>query len=229
MVSCGKDNKILCWNPNTEQAGDELLSEIASTFQWYSDVQWCPRNPALIASSSLDGNVSVYSINGGAQQQVQTTNKIADSFPGMDAIAQAPAPTNTSHVVYSDLKRPPKWFKQPVGAKFGVSSLGNVIYTILLFNYISFNYSQFGGKLISFRTEANGARNVNISQVITEPELIERSNKLEETLANGSYGEYCRQKADESQDQNNRYVWYFLKANFEADPRSEILNLLGTI
>lgn len=120
MVSCGKDNKILCWNPNTEQAGDEILSEIASTVQWYSDVQWCPRNPALIASSSLDGNVSVYSVNGGAQQQVQTTNKIADSFPGMDSIAQAPAPSNTSHVVYSDLKRPAKWFRKPIGAKFGV-------------------------------------------------------------------------------------------------------------
>lgn len=121
MVSCGKDNKILCWNPNTEIAGDEILSEIASTFQWYSDVQWCPRNPALIASSSLDGNVSVYSVNGGAQQQVQTTNKIADSFPGMDTIAHAPVPTNTSLVVYSDLRRPAKWFKQPIGARFGVS------------------------------------------------------------------------------------------------------------
>lgn len=63
--------------------------------------------------------------------------------------------------------------------------------------------------------------------MITEPELIERSNKLEETLSSGNYGEYCRQKADESQDQHNRYVWYFLKANFGADPRSEMLNLLG--
>lgn len=93
----------------------------------------------------------------------------------------------------------------------------------------SFSLLQFGGKLITFRTEVSGVKTVNISQVITEPELIERSNKLEETLSNGNYGEYCRQKADESQDQHNRYVWYFLKANFEADPRSEMLNLLGTV
>lgn len=82
---------------------------------------WCPRNPAIIASSSLEGNVSIYSLYGGTQQQVQTTNKIADSFPGMDAFAQAPVPQNTTHVVYSDLKKPPKWMKQPAGAKFGVS------------------------------------------------------------------------------------------------------------
>lgn len=122
MVSCAKDNKILCWNPNAEHQGDEILSEVASPIQWYSDVQWCPRNPALIASSSLEGNVSVYSIFGGIQPQVQTTNKIADSFPGMDAFSHPPAPQNThTQVVSSDPRKPPKWIKRPVGAKFGVS------------------------------------------------------------------------------------------------------------
>lgn len=120
MVSCGKDNKILCWNPNGEP-GDECISEIASPIQWYSDVSWCPRNPALIASSSLDGAVSIYSLYGGTQHQVQTTNKIADSFPGMEHFAQAPTPQATTQIHYNDLKKPPKWMKQPIGAKFGVS------------------------------------------------------------------------------------------------------------
>lgn len=125
MVSCGKDNKILCWNPNSEQ-GDECISEIASPIQWYSDVIWCPRNPALIASSSLDGAVSIYSLYGGTQHQVQTSNKIADSFPGMEHFAQAPTPLATTQIVYNDLKRPPKWMKRPIGAKFGVSSFSSV-------------------------------------------------------------------------------------------------------
>lgn len=46
-------------------------------------------------------------------------------------------------------------------------------------------------------------------------------------LANGNYIDYCRQRADEMLDQHNRYVWYFLKANFENDPHAEMLNLLG--
>lgn len=66
-----------------------------------------------------------------------------------------------------------------------------------------------------------------INQVITEPELVGRSNHLEDVLANGNYEEYCRQKADQMPDQNGRYIWYFLKANFDANPRSEMLNLLG--
>lgn len=66
-----------------------------------------------------------------------------------------------------------------------------------------------------------------INQVITEPELVDRSNHLEDVLANGNYEEYCRQKADQMPDQNGRYIWYFLKANFDANPRAEMLNLLG--
>lgn len=122
MISCGKDNKILCWNPNAETPGDEILSEIASTIQWYSDVQWCPRNPALMVASSLEGNVSIYSLFGGSQQQVQTSNKIADSFPGMDTFAHAPVPQNTAApIIYNDLRKPPKWMRRPIGAVFGVS------------------------------------------------------------------------------------------------------------
>ncbi|XP_037918625.1 protein transport protein Sec31A isoform X1 [Hermetia illucens] len=201
MVSCGKDNKIYCWNPNSDVVGGEILSEIATTVQWYSDVQWCPRNPALLASSSLDGMVSIYSVFGGTHQQVQTTNKIADSFPGVDHFSQAPVPQATQ-VVYSDLKVPPKWMKRPAGASFG-----------------------FGGRLIAFNRKS--PQNVTISQVITDAELVERSNQLETTLQQCNYSEYCRMRADQMKDQHGRYVWYFLKANFEQNPRSEMLNLLG--
>lgn len=81
--------------------------------------------------------------------------------------------------------------------------------------------------MITFRNEPNGAHTVTINQVITEPELVERSTKLEEVLANGNFADYCRHRADEMADQHNRYVWYFLKANFESNPHSEMLNLLG--
>lgn len=79
--------------------------------------------------------------------------------------------------------------------------------------------------MITFRNEV--PHTVNISQVTTEPELVERSSKLEEVLSNGNYVDYCRQRADEMPDQHNRFVWYFLKANFEPDPHAEMLNLLG--
>lgn len=39
--------------------------------------------------------------------------------------------------------------------------------------------------------------------------------------------DYCCQKADQSTDQQGRILWYFIKANFENDPKEEMLNLLG--
>lgn len=81
--------------------------------------------------------------------------------------------------------------------------------------------------MVTFQSDANANHKVNILQVVTDTELIDRSTKLEEMLSNGNYADYCRQKADETQDQHSRYVWYFLKANFETDPRAEMLNLLG--
>ena len=75
LVSCGKDSRILCWNPNSSVPGGEVVCDISTANQWNFDVSWCPRNPALIASASYDGHVSIYSLTGG-QQQVQTSNKV---------------------------------------------------------------------------------------------------------------------------------------------------------
>lgn len=203
MISCGKDNKILCWNAQSEDQNGEVLSEIASTSQWYSDISWCPRNPAVVAASSFDGNVSIYSLFGGQQQQVQTSSKIADSFPGMEQIPQEAFHQQTHTAVYHDLKKPPKWLKRPSGISFG-----------------------FGGKLVTFDSTS---RALHLKQLVTDEKLVQRSSKLEEVLMHGNFSEYCRQKANETSDQHNRFIWYFLKAYFEENPKAEFLNLLGEL
>lgn len=221
LVSCGKDNRILCWNPNSSHQNGEVLAEIATTNQWSFDVVWCPRNPALIASSNFDGHVSVYSVMGGKTQPIQTTNKIADSFPGMDGYVRAPEPQQDLGPTSVDLSKPPKWLKKPVGASFG-----------------------FGGKLVTFDDEKSAIaqtlqnlqpgqqpphiqRSVQISQVITEPDFVKKSNELENTLEYGNFTDYCQEKSEQSSNDHKKYIWRFLKANFEEVPRVELLNLLG--
>lgn len=203
MITCAKDNKILCWDANSEDSHGEVLSEIATTSQWYSDISWCPRNPAVVAASSFDGNVSIYSLLGGSQQQVQTTSKIADSFPGMDQISQEHVhhQSQTQPVVFHDLKKPPKWLKRPAGISFG-----------------------FGGKLVTFNKNSKG---VELKQLVTDETFVKRSSELETVLAQGNFSDYCRQKANDMTDQHSRYIWYFLKAQFEENTNSEFLNLLG--
>jgi hypothetical protein len=48
--------------------------------------------------------------------------QIADSFPGLDAFAQAPPQRQQQQLSPVDLRKPPKWLRRPVGASFGVSS-----------------------------------------------------------------------------------------------------------
>lgn len=204
MISCAKDNKIVCWNANSEDNQGEILADIALTTQWYSDVSWCPQNPAIVAASSYDGIVSVYSLSGGVQQQIHTSNKILDSFPGMESMSQEHQTNALVNVqVYHDLARPPKWFKRPSGIDFG-----------------------FGGKFVVFDSTS---RTVQLKQLVTDENLVKQSSELESVLVQGNYGDYCRQKADESDDQHKRFIWYFLKAYFEENPTNEFLNLLGKI
>ena len=42
------------------RGGGEIVAELPTSNQWSFEVSWCPRNPAVIASASFDGHVSVH-------------------------------------------------------------------------------------------------------------------------------------------------------------------------
>ena len=43
----------------------QVVYELPATSQWIFEVHWCPRNPAIISTSSFDGHISMYSLLGG--------------------------------------------------------------------------------------------------------------------------------------------------------------------
>ncbi|XP_038826844.1 protein transport protein Sec31A isoform X7 [Salvelinus namaycush] len=214
LLSCGKDNRILCWNPNTA----EVLYELPTSTQWCFDIQWCPRNPAVLSAAAFDGHISIYSIMGGSSQAFSQTqaDTISTSFGNMDPfgmgqtlpplqLSQAPPASTT----ITPLKKPPKWIRRPVGASFA-----------------------FGGKLVSLENikpnpQQPTAHVVYISQVITETTFLERSAHLQATLAAGSFIDFCQEKMDSAQNEFEKTVWSFLKVNFESDARGKYLKLLG--
>ncbi|XP_077478111.1 protein transport protein Sec31A isoform X2 [Stigmatopora argus] len=215
LLSSGKDSRILCWNPNT----GEVLYELPSGSQWCFDVQWCPRNPAVLSAACFDGHIDVYSIMGGSSQaqSQRRADQISTSFGNMDPFGtgqtlpplQLPQSTTPSASV-NPLKKPPKWIRRPVGASFA-----------------------FGGKLVCLENspangqQPSGPRLVHVSQVVTETTFLKRSEQLQATLSAGTFQEFCQEKIQESQDQSEKTVWSFLKANFENDIRSKFLELLG--
>ncbi|KAK7113259.1 protein transport protein Sec31A-like isoform X2 [Littorina saxatilis] len=210
LMSCGKDNRILCWNPNSNTQGGEVVYELPTNNQWSFDVQWCPRNPGLISSSTFDGHIGVFSLMGGGHP-IQPSNKVAESF-NTDSFLQGPVPSQIPHEEEKvmPLQKPPKWIRKPVGATFA-----------------------FGGKLVTFECppsnpqQGNVSRVVRISQVVTETELVTRSDHLQQALTGGQYTEFCALKAANSPDAMQENIWNFLRVNFENEPRSRFLQLLG--
>ena len=94
---------------------------------------------------------------------------------------------------------------------------------------------QFGGKLVTFENPPAAShsqqqavpRVVNISQVVTETELVMRSDQLQQALNAGEYSEFCALKAANSTDAMQENIWNFLRVNFDNEPRSRFLQLLG--
>eukprot|EP00158_Paraphelidium_tribonemae_P009299 Partr_v1_DN28826_c1_g1_i2_m33167 putative Component of the coat protein complex II (COPII) which promotes the formation of transport vesicles from the endoplasmic reticulum (ER). The coat has two main functions, the physical deformation of the endoplasmic reticulum membrane into vesicles and the selection of cargo molecules len=103
LLSCGKDNRTLCWNPS---AG-EVVGEFPSCSNWVFKVDWCPKNPDLLSTSSFDGHVSFYNIQA---KSVSDDAKTASSTDPFNTLAVEKPFT---------LKNPPKWRRTPVGAAFG--------------------------------------------------------------------------------------------------------------
>ncbi|KAJ8319233.1 hypothetical protein KUTeg_004324 [Tegillarca granosa] len=210
LLSCGKDNRILCWNPNSNVQGGEVVYELPTSNQWNFDVQWCPRNPVMISGCSFDGHVTIYSLMGGGHP-VHSSDKIGDSFGINDPFNQAGASQQQQQQAnVMPLQKPPKWLRKPVGASFG-----------------------FGGKLVSFENtktqnvQQPTQKTVYVSQVVTETDLLSRSNLLEQALENQQFVEYCAMKAANSVDSMQESIWNFLRVNFEQEPREYYIQLLG--
>ncbi|XP_028599579.2 protein transport protein Sec31A isoform X10 [Podarcis muralis] len=218
LLSCGKDAKILCSNPNT----GEVLYELPTSTQWCFDVQWCPRNPALLSAASFDGRISVYSIMGGSTDSLRQkqADKLSSSFGNLDPFGtgqtlpplQLPQQTTPQSRILP-LKKPPKWIRRPVGASFS-----------------------FGGKLVTFensKPQQQGAEHpqhqyhVYVSQVVTEKEFLSRSDQLQEAVQAEAFVNYCQKKIDAAKSDFERNVWSFLKVHFEEDSRGKCLELLG--
>ncbi|XP_028914821.1 protein transport protein Sec31A isoform X3 [Ornithorhynchus anatinus] len=222
LLSCGKDAKILCCNPNT----GEMLYELPTHTQWCFDIQWCPRNPAVLSAASFDGHISIYSIMGGSTDGLRQkqADKLSSSFGSLDPFGtgqplpplQLPQQT-TSPSTLLPLKKPPKWIRRPLGASFS-----------------------FGGKLVTFENlklqqhqgveqqqQQQQQHHVYISQVVTEKEFLSRSNQLQQAVQTLGFVSYCQKKIESSQTDFEKNVWSFLKVNFEDDCRHKYLELLG--
>ncbi|EGG16691.1 WD40 repeat-containing protein [Cavenderia fasciculata] len=219
LLSCGKDNRTLCWNVDR----GEVLCEIEASSdpnQWNFDVQWSPRIPALLATSSFGGSISTYSLQDvNPRITAPTVNALGVVEP-----SSQPQPSANS------LRHPPSWLMRPVGASFGFGG----------------RLAVFGRKKAPATSPSPPAglqaqqiqaqqhqqmvqqqRVVKVVKVVSDAELLDRSSLLESVLQDGKFDEFCEQKIQGSSSDEDKAIWGFLRVSFDQNGKKNILNYLG--
>lgn len=197
LLSCGKDNRNICWNPHTGEA----VGEFPIVTNWTFQTQWHPRQPNFLATASFDGKIAVETIQSTNSQQDKSaqTNQAAD---GADFFAKAhTAPVGASF----SLAKPPKWLSRPCGAAFG-----------------------FGGKLVSFKPDADGVSSkVNISTVVSDPSVEKSISGFAEALKDDDLEQVCKSKVDASTSDDDKKDWSVIQTLVSESPRKGLLAYLG--
>ncbi|KAI9712803.1 MAG: protein transport protein S31 [Bogoriella megaspora] len=109
LLSCGKDNRTICWNSRTGQA----YGEFPVVTNWTFETRWHPHHSHLLATASFDGKISIQTIQNTKPDAAAVSDQALD---GEDFFAKAP--TQPQGAAFS-LPKPPKWLQPPGGVSFG--------------------------------------------------------------------------------------------------------------
>ncbi|KAJ1801516.1 protein transport protein S31, partial [Coemansia sp. RSA 2399] len=202
LLSSGKDNRTICWNP---QSG-EIVGELPPSNNWVYDVQWNQVNPNLLSSASFDGRISLYTLSRESSEPLNAGTATDDPF----------APQSTSAFSPSlSLKRPPKWLARPCGAAFGFG--GKLVH--------------FGKQQQIQATAGADAKYapalVSITDFVSEPDMAQQAQQLEELLEGDQAADLCSKRLEQSKGTDQERSWQVLQILFESDARDKLIRFLG--
>ena len=208
LLSSGKDGRTIGWNPSS----GEIVAEVTPSSNWSFDTQWCPRNPSVLSTASLDGKISLQSLQSTRAPDaapVPAAN-LAPGVDGADIFSQAVLANAANHPTLS-LKQAPKWLRRPVGAVFG-----------------------FGGKLVRINNGPQGAT-VSVDQIVGEKDVVERALRLDAAADGQDLASFCEQRSKEvasvaggdSAKSGEVASWKLLGMLFGAEAKTELVTLLG--
>ncbi|KAK1420267.1 hypothetical protein QVD17_21715 [Tagetes erecta] len=206
------------------------LRELVGHTKGVVAMSWCPNDSTYLLTCAKDNRTICWDTNSAeiVSELPSGTNwnfdvhwypKIpgvisASSFDGKIGIynieACARYGVGESYLVSAPLKSP-KWYQRKAGVAFG-----------------------FGGKLVSFHSTGSpsGRSEVNVRDLVTELNLVSTSSEFEAAMKSGDRSSMrllCEQKYQESESEDERETWGFLKVMFEDDgtARTKLLNHLG--
>ncbi|BCR88248.1 putative protein transport protein (SEC31) [Aspergillus chevalieri] len=199
LLSSGKDNRTLCWNPQTSEA----YGEFPVVTNWTFQTRWNPHNPNFFATASFDGKLSVQTIQ---NTRTDTAQAIADqnqALDGEDFFAKAQTQPQVSNF---SLPKAPKWLERPCGASFG-----------------------FGGRVVSIGLAKKGERGskIKITPFEVDESVGKATETFETALKEGDLRSICETRATNAVSEEDKSDWKVIEALISENPKKGIIEYLG--
>ena len=200
LLSSGKDNKTLCWNPQT----GELLGEFPEATNWTFQTRFSPHNPNLSATASFDGKISIQTLQNTNQPVGQgATNGLTD---GEDFFNKAQTQPQGSSFT---LTKAPKWSERPIGASFGFGG------KLVIFSQ---QPAVAGGKRSS---------KIQLSKFSADSGVATATEAFEASLESGDILGICKSHIESAKTDEETGDWEVIKALVAESPRKSVTEYLG--
>lgn len=200
MLSCGKDNRTICWNPQT----GEPYGEFPVVTNWTFQTRWNPYNPNLLATASFDGKIAVHTTQN-TKSDAQSAGTQAQALDGEDFFNKAQSQPQTASF---SLQKAPKWLERPCGASFGFG--GKVI---------SFTRSEEGA---SKRQSV-----IRISNFAVDTEIGNMTEAFETAMSEQDLSKICETRIVQAGFEAEKTDWKVIETLTATNPRKELINYLG--
>lgn len=200
LISSGKDNRTLIWNPAT----GERYGEFPEVTNWTFLTRFNPHNPSISATASFDGKITVQTLQN--TNPSATQNIVQNSLDGEDFFTQAQ--TQPQGAAFS-LPKAPRWLERPVGASFGFGG------KLIVFKAVT---SQPGQKRSS---------TVQIARYTVDSDIGSATEKFEESLSSGNVAAICESRKEEAETEEEKADWQVMETLLAENPRKKIVECLG--
>ena len=199
LLSSGKDNRTICWNPQTGHS----YGEFPVVTNWTFQTRWNPHNPNFFATASFDGRISVQTIQNTRTDTAQAIDDQNQALDGEDFFAKAQTQPQVSNF---SLPKAPKWLERPCGAAFG-----------------------FGGRVVSIGLAEKGKRasKIRISPFEVDESVGNATETFENALKEGDLRSICETRATDAVSDEEKSDWKVIEALISENPKKSLVEYLG--
>ncbi|ROV95158.1 hypothetical protein VSDG_05790 [Cytospora chrysosperma] len=200
LISSGKDNRTIVWNPQT----GERYGEFPEVTNWTFLTRFNPHNPNLSATASFDGKIAIQTLQNTNPSTTQTSAQ--NNLDGEDFFTSAQ--TQPQGASFS-LPKAPAWMQRPIGASFGFG--GKVV--VFKKNPVA------PGQPRSSR--------LLITQFSVDSEVTAEAEKFESVVQSGDLKQICQTHLEQAKTEDEKADWLVMETLVADEPRQQVISYLG--